>query len=331
MQSIDITNLIQKAFMETDNKIRKENEAILSQIVEQNPDYFIQESLRTFANTSEAAQSRVLVGTVLKNLIQVKKGTKKSQFWNLLQETTKQAIKISALTNLVDNNQGVRLSSANLIAMVFVVDFIDKKQYTDILDSICSNISNENQNISKTSIQPLGSICEILSKLNLARLDTAVFNKLSAGICLGLNGSTQSAEIVIKALSDSIKFLNKDFENPMFADFIFNRLFMFLDESFKSKDWNTFSAIFMCFKKIIKSNYCAFGKYIVPTIKTASDCLSVDNEKALLVLTEFLIDLLKLENEKKQGYFATLWQDIFQKVLNQIFIVLQKEEDYEEE
>lgn len=329
--SINLTEIVKESFLNPQNQIREENQKMLSKIVEDHLDFFVGKCASEFINESLPANIRVLMATALKLTIKIKPNEKNSPSWQKLSDESKEAAKMAGLHCLIDSNQQVRKAAANLTALIYVLDLINEKKFRELLDPICVNIQNENQNVRQTSIQTFGFICELLGQLKVYTFEQIIFEQLATGICLSLQKKDEATITAVIALTNSLSFLQIKFENEKFSDYVFNQLLTFFANAVTSRDWELLHAIISCLSGILKVNYNGLNKYHSVIFTNLIECLSIPNEKCLIALSEFFIKALRLESKLSKKYFEAFWQSLLDKTLMSMFAYLSKEHQDEDD
>jgi hypothetical protein len=331
MQSSSVIDLVKGVFMNPDNVSRAQNEVVLSELILQRPDHFAEQSCAEFQRDTNVAAIRVLVATALKMTIQLKDGQRSSPFWTKLASETKEKIKTTALTTLIDSNAQVRSAAASLYALVFVVDFLSGRQLPDLLSPITGNISHVEPKIRQASVQTLGSICELLAQHKVTNFDENSFNQLVTGICLGLKNTDETTPTAVKALSDAVVFISSKFESQEFTSFIFERLLTILGGAFGSQTWDLFETVLLSLGKVVKLVYPRMDAYAPHFVDALVTCLTAPSDKALLNLTELFISTLRLEKRHQKGFFSSSWQTILEGTMGLLFTRLGKSGEAEDE
>lgn len=331
MQSASVLDLVRGVFMNPDNTSRAQNEVLLTEFIQQRPDHFAEQICAEFEKNSNPAPIRVLVATALSMTIQLKKGQRTSPFWNNIAAQTKEKIKTTALTNLIDNQASVRSAAAGLYALVFVVDFLSGQQYPDMLAPITGNIGHADSKVREASVQTLGRICELLAQQKVTNFDENSFNQLVTGICLGLKNTDETTPTAVKAFSDAVAFISSKFQSQEFIGFIFERLLTILAGAFGSQNWDLFQSVLLSLGKVVKVVYSHMDAFAPQFVEVLKNCLAAPSDKALLNLTELFISTLRLERRFQKGFFANHWQNILEGTMGILYTRLGKSGEAEDE
>lgn len=303
MEFANVLDLVKGVFMNPDNASRQANEKQLSMLIDSQPDYYATKCAEEFQKESTSPAVRALMSTALKMTIQFKKGEKKSAFWSRLQPATKDAIKMAGLQAYIDKSLQVRSAAANLISIVFVADFVSDRRYLDLLTAICANIQNEDLKVREASMQTFGAICELLAQQKVTNFDQGSYDQLVTGIILGLKNTDSTTQTAVKALSDSIDFLNVKLQNEQFMEFMYQQLITFMKAAVSSHDWKLFQTIVLCLGHVMKAQYKAIDRFAPIIISELAGVLNTLPEMPLLNLVELFIKLLRLEAVQPKGYF----------------------------
>lgn len=304
--------------MNPDNASRLRNEAVLSEFIQSHPDSFAGQCCAEFERESHSPALRALFATALKTTLQVKKGQRASIFWAGLTTESKDRVRMAGLNCLIDQSAQVRGAAASLTAMVFVVDFLSDRRFLDLLTPICGNIGNSDAHVRQSSVQTLGSICELLAQQKVTTLDEHSFEKLVGGIWLGLSHE-DTTPTAVKALLDSLGFIASKLDNQQILEFVVQKLLRFLEASKTAETPEHFQTALLCIEKVAKLAYPRLKDLGALLVKALVGCLAIPSASAQLNLTELLISTLRLERKYAQGYFQAYWQELLQGTMGLLF------------
>jgi len=119
-------------------------------------------------------------------------------------------VKIAFLANLATHSGVVKTQVASAVAAIAAIE-IPRKEWMELIPSLCSNAAHENFDVRLASLQALGFICEELSPEDLSNdlknsVILALINNISTDASL-----IKSTELATKALLNALPYASQNF------------------------------------------------------------------------------------------------------------------------
>jgi len=119
------------------------------------------------------------------------------------------------LATLASPKTNVRNQIANILAQIGKIE-IPRKEWNDLIPSMCTNSKSDDMNIRLASLKTLGYICE---ELQTNDLDDTTKNSIILALLENLmtdeveNGVLEPSKLAIAAFVDSIPFTAPNFQS----------------------------------------------------------------------------------------------------------------------
>lgn len=134
-----------------------------------------------------------------------------AELWASLDPDFKSMIREAVLAQLSCPSPDVRKQIANLVATIASID-IPRKQWTDLINILCSNATHVDLDIKQASLQTLGFVCEELQVKDLdAPVQNQIISTLTTAIDNNEGGQFTTTAMAMKALFASIEFAAQNF------------------------------------------------------------------------------------------------------------------------
>lgn len=319
------------AFFDSIQQNRLRNEAALTSLMTNDPDLFVNLSTTFFNKDEVNLQMRVTISTILKLAIKPTKGNEMLSIWNKISQETKTTVQETGLMNLVDENEAIKNAAASLVADVFACDCMFEKKWTNLLPNLRNNLNHEDPNVQKSAILTLGYICEVLHQESITSLTDEQVDAMITGICLGLKQYDDKTFTALKALENSINFLNESIRKETVSDFIMNLLMTIHIEALKVGDTQVIRQNLLCLNEICPRIYGSFSKYHEIVFKNVILAAGMESKDVLIVTNEFFLTILKQEQLNPNcRFFRNFVVSALEKILEALLLRLPEEFEFNE-
>jgi importin subunit beta-1 len=197
--------------LSADKKIRQEAENSLEYYATNNLSEFLYKLATELADESKPVPNRQLAATYFKNVITIPERLK--EMWITLDSTIKDNIKLTVLSCLASNRKEIRRATGTVIAGICKVDLPISEKWPTLIESLCQNTFNENEDMRLAAIESLGYICE---EMTVKTIDPATVDYILSALIQNIKNYISSQEnvySVLKALDHTIKLAKKNFTN----------------------------------------------------------------------------------------------------------------------
>lgn len=323
--------IVQMAFFDSNQQTRSRHEAALTNCMTTDPNLFVMLCTNFFNKDDVNLQLRVTIATILKLALKPTKGNELLSIWNKINQETKRTVQETGLMNLVDDNEAIKNASASLVADVFACDCLFEKKWTNLLPNLRNNLNHEDPNVQKSAILTLGYICEVLHQENITSLTDEQVDAMITGICLGLKQYDDKTITALKALENSINFLNESIRKETVSDFIMNLLMSIHIEALKVGDAKVIRQNLLCLNEICPRIYGSFAKYHEIVFKNVILAAGIDDKDVLIVLNEFILTILTKEKLNPNfRFFRNFVVSALEKILEALILRLPEEFEFNE-
>jgi len=134
-------------------------------------------------------------------------------------------MKIAILATLASPQSKVRRQIAQILSSIASIE-IPRKEWDELIPSLCTNSSNDELNIRLASLTTLGYICDELYPEDISdplknQIILALINNISAS-----PDSLESTRLAIKALPNAVPYASQNFKVDAERDYIMEKIFM---------------------------------------------------------------------------------------------------------
>lgn len=145
-------------------------------------------------------------------------------FWINMETEFKGNMKMALLATLATPKALVRGQIANILAAIASIE-IPRKEWDDLIPSLCANSTSEELNIKLASLTTLGYICE---ELNPDDLTDTIKNNILLALTNNISNTEphEPTRLAIRALLFSIPYTSPNFQVPNERDFIMEKIFV---------------------------------------------------------------------------------------------------------
>lgn len=327
--SSQFTTLIQNAFSSQNEKTRAEGQAALERMAVENPDALAQVAIAEFDNRQLSTATRTIIATFLSGILLPAETSNVSSIWPKIKNEAKEAIKSTSLKLLVEKNQVLMKSAANLVATVFVVDCILDKSWESVLQRLTDNVDNTDIEIQKAAVTTLGFICDLLNKRKITNLSDHRIDLLLTGICKGLEKYNNLTDTALQAFDDSIQFLKKKLDNEKIADFVMQLLVTLLREINKDKtETDCERKLIYILSKICRILFARLSKYYEIVFSEVSNSY-FRGPLVFVACNHFFTTMVKSEEKAGANYLEKYWKNIMEVCLKALLEAPEQSEDDE--
>ncbi|KAH3682565.1 hypothetical protein WICPIJ_006477 [Wickerhamomyces pijperi] len=302
---MDLSQVLETALLSHDQAQRSQAESQLQDLARDNFITYAVVLTKTLADKSKRLEVRILSGISLKNELTSKDSHKKQQQavrWIELSPEYRQEMKQTALQALLDENDRVARSAAQLVAAIADIE-IPRGEWSDLIRIIVDNTKPEQpEHVKRSSLLAIGFICET------ADPSDPQFSELSNGILIAILQGARSDEpssvvrlTALNALVDSLEFVKNNFASEGERNYIMQ----VVCEATQSEDVEIKAAAFGVLSRIMALYYNYMAVYM---------------EKALFGIT---VGGMTSEDERVACMAVEFWSTVCE---NEIDIALEKEE-----
>lgn len=313
------SELLKSAFINENNDIRRQNELLLTSFMQEQPNEFVSATSKVILTKEMDASTKSLASTTLCLAFKVKKNDECPAHWRAIKPEIQEMLKGAAFEILVDKNAQLRRSAANLLALLYTLDLLSNKKWSDILSGICSNVNHANKDFGSISVTTLACICDYLTPARMALVDENSQNILLGGLCNALKIKDENSQSTVKAFKDSMLWLSQRFQNVEFLSFIYQYMIEYLDYSLETGNAELAQETINCFSESIKYTYPNFEPYHKIIFDKMIDCERFKEPKVRIATFEFFIRCLKYEEKVKRDYFRHHWHTLIQIALQRLY------------
>lgn len=303
--ALEVTQFLLNA-QSPDGAVRKQAEDSLKQFQEQNSAAFLVSLALELANNDKPAESRKLAGLILKNSLDAKDASRKSelaQAWVSLNDAVKAQIKAAILTTLSSNVMDARHTSAQVIAKVAAIE-LPQRQWPELIGILLTNMggtpAEHPAHLKQATLETLGYVCEEVSANVLAQEQV---NAILTAVVQGMNTAESNNDIRLaatQALYNALDFAQSNFENDMERDYIMR----VICEATLSPDKRVRLAAFECLVSISSTYYEKLAPYMQDVFSITSKAVREDEEPIALQAIEFWSSICDEEIEIQEEYGA---------------------------
>jgi hypothetical protein len=292
----------------------------------QKPEEFVNQCCNSFSNSSISVNLRKTISTVLKLAIKPSKENRQMSIWSRLPMESKEFIKETGLMNLVDSDQVIKNTAASLVADVFILDCLGKREWVELLGLISENLNHENSSIQQSALLTIGYICEELHQEKINNLTDAEIDSMTCGICLKLKTYDENTLTALKALEFSLNFLTESLKQEALADYIMNLVTGKLIESFERNDIEVLKQAIIVMRELTKILFLKFEKYFEFIFGKLVDCYSLSDPTTIIALNEYFLFIIEKEKEYNHfPYTSNKANQLTEKIIESLLKILQEE------
>ena len=303
----ELLNIIQNSTKHQSAEIRQQNEELLISAIMTNSEQFVNQVTKMFKDTSIPIGDRHMIGTIIHLSLRPVDSENVQSIWYKINADSKETLKTSALECLMDSNDAIKNSAANITAAIFVLDVKTDRVWFDLLNILAQNIETNEMDVKKAAVSTLGFICEYLKIDNITNLPEESVDSLIAGICNGIKTYSEVTAKSITALLNAKYFLRSRLEREDLSDYVLQLLIDILDKVKDLRETSMLLQIVSMLTFITKAIYNNFGRYKQVIFDRLFKMYELKENAINLGVNEYFIKLLKREHANPKGYFADSW------------------------
>ena len=279
----DELSLYLDSVLNPDINIRKQAEAKIESICEQNFGLFLIELSKKISTEQEKKTVRQMSATIIKNMLN-KEGY--SSRWFQLNEEIKTVIKNNILSTLASNDIDIRKAAALTVAGICKIE-IPEKQWFKIFETLTNTSQNEDINIQLSSLTCLEYIFEEIKQSDLP-LD--IVAKLLNTFYSLLNKDNINEELAYYTLKAIQKFL------PFIKEFVKDKdsqikFYDIIEKYVRHKNQKIREISLLTFMEIAKLYYNSLENYIEKIFNFSVSIIQEDVERNKIVCMEIWINI----------------------------------------
>lgn len=301
--ALEVTQILLNA-QSPDGVVRKHAEDNLKQFQEQNSAGFLLSLAHELANNDKPAESRKLAGLILKNSLDAKDASRKSelaQAWISLNDAVKAQIKGALMSTLSSSVVDARHTSSQAIAKVAAIE-LPQGQWPELIGILLTNMggtaAEHPPHLKQATLETLGYVCEEVSANVLAQEQV---NAILTAVVQGMNTAETNNDIRLaatQALYNALDFAHSNFENDMERDYIMR----VVCEATLSLDKRVRQAAYECLVSISSTYYEKLAPYMQDVFAITSKAVREDEEPVALQAIEFWSSICDEEIEIQEEY-----------------------------
>jgi importin subunit beta-1 len=305
---MNLVELIRDTFS-GDNTIRSNSQKKIEELIITNPVQLSYAAAAAFTDESNLEQIRQTAGILInRSIAMAKDGPEK--FWMGIDAQVRNEIKTCLLGTLATKSDNIKRVAAAVIAEICKIE-IPLKEWQDIIPILAKNTSHQDVEIKKAAILTLGYICENL-KSNPGALEADKIDNILTSICLGLAPEETNLaikQLAVKALNDSLVFMEAYFEKKEIRDFVMNLLLqncLHDTKEIKIKG-------LQCLIDVTKLHYDKMLDYVPPILKVTQAAMQSSDREVVMPAVEVWNTVATEDKERGQGRSETGKSMVFNK------------------
>lgn len=252
--SNDQLSLILQNALNSNENVRKQAEAQINQLIDQNFSQFLIELSKKISFENEKKEVRQISATIIKNIIANEKYTEQ---WFQLPQETKKLIKENVLSTLASEDVDIRKAAALSLAGICKVE-IPKGQYLEIFDILTSTCQNDNLYIQLSSLTTLEYIYEEIKPGDIPNITVANLLNIYYSLLTKENSDPQLSLSTLKSVNKFLTFI-VDFINEPNSKIKF---FNLIEKNIRNPNEKIREAALQVFIDIVKIYYDSLQDYI---------------------------------------------------------------------
>jgi hypothetical protein len=324
----DFLKVINASFFDPSERTRTTNESILTNLMKSRPNDFVDLCTSSFCDDRIPLNLRKTVGTVLKMAVRPLQANFEMNIWKVISEQKKEAIKVSAITCLIDSNPIIRGMAADLVADVFYVDCMYQNTWGDLLPTLTSNLDHKDYIVQKSAIMTLGYICERLFKGGMNPLNEKDREIVFTGICKKLQNYDENTITSLKSLEYSLNFMTNNLKDQNTCDYIMNLIMTNIKEANNRGHGEVVLQGLLCLNEMIQIIGGNFDRYLGKVVDELFSSYGIQDPKLFISLNDFFQTLLV---PKKDNIFIGLFSNkiniLNEKILQSLIAYVPEELD----
>lgn len=318
--------VIEASFFHESQNVRSTNESILTQFMSSNPNGFVEICTKFFSDERTDLKHRKTIGMVLRLAVKPLRSNFEMSIWNKISNRHQESIKMVGLKCLVDPQDLVRKTAADLVADVFCLDCLGKKSWVNLIPTLTSNLNNEDRVIQNSAIMTLGYICERLHTDNISRLNNQEIDAMVSGICQKLDSYDENTMTALKSLEYSLNFISDSLKNPKMASYIMNLVVGVLIQANTHHNLDLVLQSVICLNELRSILGSAFGTFLPVVVEKLFNSYNIKNKKLTIALNDFFQSLMSLEqNNGLANLLANYANGLVEKILENLLVLLPDE------
>ena len=281
-QGDQLSIILQNILCPVDN-IRKQAEAEVTKLLDENFAQFLIELSKKISTESEKKEVRQMSSTIIKNMISNIKYTEK---WFQLSEEVKQAIKDNILSTLASEINDIRKAASIAISGICKIE-IPRKQWLNIFDVLSNTCQNNNLYIQLSSLTALQYIYEEIQKGDIPNNTVAKLLNTYYSLLSKDNPDPQLTECALNSIEKFLPFIS-DFINENSSKINFYNL---IEKFVMNSNEKIRQAALLIFYEIAKIYYDSLSEYIENIFNFSKQIIENDIEanKLLCIAMWYLI------------------------------------------
>lgn len=318
INTTSFATLLRETFSNPDDRTRNRKEIEISEFIRSHPDQYASITADIFRSPHLDLNSRLLAITTFNQAFRLRKNDTHHAIWCDLPAATRRALKDAAFDLLVDPQTPLRKPGAHCLAQIYMLDLTSSRpELRDILNAVCSNVTNANLEFAGIAVVSLAAICDLLTPQRLTLLSDDEKEFLLAGVCNSMKMRNQNAQAILKGLTNAMPIMAPKFDNPSFLQFILEQLFDFIQfgEANPDEAAGLIHDAINCLGQVAKFAYFQMGQFMEVIIDKVLDLEKKGPLSVKKAACEFFIKCFKLERRRRTGYFDQRWKPLLDTAL----------------
>jgi len=275
-----------------DSNVRMTAEKHLQMAEQSNlPAFFLALCLE-LVTTDKNPLSRRLAGLILKNALGAKDEVRRQQRveqWLALDANTKLQIKGRLLQTLGDSQRDARHTAAQVVAKIAVIE-LPHNQWSDLIELLLKNMTQQDSNIKQSTLETLGYICEEIDPDTIKEKA----NQILTAVIQGMRKDEPSTDVRIagtNALLNALEFVRANFEKEVERNYILQ----VVCEASQAPDVKIRIAAFECLVKIGSLYYHKIAQWMQTVFNITLEAIRKDEEPVAQQAIEFWSTICDVE------------------------------------
>lgn len=326
LTSENFLKVVDASFFHESQNVRRTNETILTQFMTSHPNSFVEVCTKIFSDERANLQHRKTIGMVLRLAVKPLRANFEMSIWNKISSQHKDSVKMVGLKCLIDPQDLVRKTAADLVADVFCLDCLTDKSWTGLLPTLTSNLNNEDRIIQNSAIMTLGYICERLHTEGINRLSAQEIDAMVSGICQKLDSYDENTLTALKSLEYSLNFISESLKNEKMASFIMNLVVGVLVQANTHRNVDLVLQSVICLNELHVILGASFAPFLPVVVEKLFDSYAIKDKKLTIAVNDFFQSVLSPEQDHGlANLLANHANGLVEKILESMLFLLQEE------
>ncbi|KAF3782494.1 Importin subunit beta-1 [Nymphaea thermarum] len=286
--AVEVTEILLNA-QSIDGTVRNLAEDTIRKFQENHLPTFLVSLSAELANDRKPTESRMLAGLVLKNALDAREPSKKTELakrWISIDEGVRKQIKEFLLLTLFSHISDARSTSSQVISRIACIE-LPLSQWQDLVRVLLLNMGESqgesSDRVRQATLETLGYLCEEISA-NVLSQDQV--NSILTAVVQGMNAAERSDDVRLYAsqsLNNAIMFAESNFNNDTEREYILK----VVCEATTSSNTKIRLAAFECLVSIASAYYSKLVSYMKDLFIITAKAIKEDDEPVALQAIEF--------------------------------------------